>query len=142
MKWPVTFESRLDSWNQLRKQVTEQPVELALETINSWWFQTPWTAYHLHWDDRLSWPDPWQLLSDNLYCEVARGLGILYTITLLDRGDMDSAELVLTKDDRNLVLLDKSKYILNWDKTNILNTSTEIEIKKSLHQLQVKQKYK
>tara|TARA_R110002126_G_scaffold249536_2_gene392451 strand:- start:545 stop:973 length:429 start_codon:yes stop_codon:yes gene_type:complete len=142
LKWPVTFESRLDSWNQLRKQVTEQPVELALETINSWWFQTPWTAYHLHWDDRLSWPDPWQLLSDNLYCEVARGLGILYTITLLDRGDMDSAELVLTKDDRNLVLLDKSKYILNWDKTNILNTSTEIEIKKSLHQLQVKQKYK
>ena len=142
MKWPVTFESRLDSWNQLRKQVTEQPVELALETINSWWFQTPWTAYHLHWDDRLSWPDPWQLLSDNLYCEVARGLGILYTITLLDRGDMDSAELVLTKDDRNLVLLDKSKYILNWDKTNILNTSTEIEIKKSLHQSQVKQKYK
>tara|TARA_R110000868_G_scaffold247536_1_gene503945 strand:- start:948 stop:1376 length:429 start_codon:yes stop_codon:yes gene_type:complete len=142
LKWPVTFESRLDSWNQLRKQVTEQPVELALETINSWWFQTPWTAYHLHWDDRLSWPDPWQLLSDNLYCEVARGLGILYTITLLDRGDMDSAELVLTKDDRNLVLLDKSKYILNWDKTNILNTSTGIEIKKSLHQLQVKQKYK
>lgn len=142
MKWPVTFESRLDSWNQLRKQVTEQPVELALETINSWWFQTPWTAYHLHWDDRLSWPDPWQLLSDNLYCEVARGLGILYTITLLDRGDMDSAELVLTKDDRNLVLLDKSKYILNWDKTNILNTSTGIEIKKSLHQSQVKQKYK
>jgi hypothetical protein len=142
LKWPVTFESRLDSWNQLRKQVTEQPVELALETINSWWFQTPWTAYHLHWDDRLSWPDPWQLLSDNLYCEVARGLGILYTITLLDRGDMDSAELVLTKDDRNLVLLDKSKYILNWDKTNILNTSTEIEIKKSLHQSQVKQKYK
>jgi hypothetical protein len=60
----------------------------------------------------------------------------------LDRGDMDSAELVLTKDDRNLVLLDKSKYILNWDKTNILNTSTEIEIKKSLHQSQVKQKYK
>jgi hypothetical protein len=142
LKWPVTFESRLDSWNQLRKQVTEQPVELALETINSWWFQTPWTAYHLHWDDRLSWPDPWQLLSDNLYCEVARGLGILYTITLLDRGDMDSAELVLTKDDRNLVLLDKSKYILNWDKTNILNTSTGIEIKKSLHQSQVKQKYK
>jgi|TARA_B110000503_G_scaffold123795_1_gene189719 hypothetical protein len=142
LKWPVTFESRLDSWNQLRKQVTEQPVELALETINSWWFQTPWTAYHLHWDDHLSWPDPWQLLSDNLYCEVARGLGILYTITLLDRGDMDSAELVLTKDDRNLVLLDKSKYILNWDKTNILNTSTGIEIKKSLHQSQVKQKYK
>lgn len=142
MKWPATFEARLDSWNQLRTQVADQPVESALETINSWWFQSPWTAYHLHWDDQITWPDPWQLLSDNMYCEVARGLGILYTITCLNRGDMDSAELVLTNDDRNLVLLDKSKYILNWDRTVVLNTSSEIEFKKSLHQSQITQQYK
>jgi hypothetical protein len=142
LKWPATFEARLDSWNQLRTQVADQPVESALETINSWWFQSPWTAYHLHWDDQITWPDPWQLLSDNMYCEVARGLGILYTITCLNRGDMDSAELVLTNDDRNLVLLDKSKYILNWDRTVVLNTSSEIEVKKSLHQSQITQQYK
>lgn len=142
MKWPTTFEARLDSWNQLRTQVADQPVESALEIINSWWFQSPWTAYHLHWDDQITWPDPWQLLSDNIYCEVARGLGILYTITCLNRGDMDSAELVLTNDDRNLVLLDKSKYILNWDRTVVLNTSSGIEIKKSLHQSQITQQYK
>lgn len=123
-------------------QVAGQPVESALETINSWWFQSPWTAYHLHWDDQNTWPDPWQLLSDNMYCEVARGLGILYTITCLNRGDMDSAQLVLTNDDRNLVLLDKSKYILNWDRTVVLNTSSEIEVKKSLHQSQITQQYK
>ena len=142
MKWPATFEARLDSWHRLRKQVADQPVELALETINSWWFHSPWTAYHLHWDDQDNWPDPWQLLSDNMYCEVARGLGILYTITCLNRGDMASAELVLTKDDRNLVLLDKSKYILNWDKTVVLNNSSEIDNKKSLHQSQITQQYK
>lgn len=142
MKWPATFEARLDSWNQLRTQVADQPVESALETINSWWFQSPWTAYHLHWDDQITWPDPWQLLSDNMYCEVARGLGILYTITCLNRGDIDSAELVLTNDGRNLVLVDKSKYILNWDRTVVLNTSSEIEVKKSLHQSQITQQYK
>jgi hypothetical protein len=142
LKWPATFEARLDSWNQLRTQVADQPVESALETINSWWFQSPWTAYHLHWDDQITWPDPWQLLSDNMYCEVARGLGILYTITCLNRSDMDSAQLVLTNDDRNLVLVDKSKYILNWDRTVVLNTSSEIEVKKSLHQSQITQQYK
>ena len=142
MNWRLTFESRLDSWNQLRNQVKDLPIEVALETINSWWFRAPWCGYHLHWDDRLDWPDPWQLLSDNLYCEVARGLGILYTITLLDRADMDSAELVLTNDDRNLVLVDKSKYILNWDKSVIVNTSQAAEIKKRLHQSQINSQYK
>ena len=99
------FESRLDSWKRLRDQVAHLPLEEALQAINSWWFQMPWTAYHLHWDDQSTWPDPWQLLSDNIFCEVARGLGILYTITLLDRADMASAELVLTNEGHNLVLV-------------------------------------
>lgn len=137
MTWPATFEPRLDSWNQLRTRAKHLPVDTALETINAWWFRAPWTAYHLHWDDQPSWPDPWQLLSDNIFCEVARGLGILYTITLLDRADMTSAELVLTADSRNLVLMDNSKYILNWDRSIVLNTESEITIKKSLHQSKV-----
>ncbi len=134
MNWIAAFEPRLASWNQLRTQVKHLPVNVALETINAWWFRAPWTAYHLHWDDQTEWPDPWQLLSDNTFCEVARGLGILYTIALLEREDIASAELVLTKDVRNLVLVDKSKYILNWDKSLVLNTESEITVNKSLHQ--------
>jgi hypothetical protein len=139
--WPVTFESRLDSWTQLRTRANALPVDLALDAINTWWFSSPWTGYHLHWDDREDWPDPWQLLDDNIFCEVARGLGILYTITLLERVDIHSAELVLTKMGHNLVLVDKSKYILNWDKSSIVNINPEAKIVKKLTQLQVNEKY-
>lgn len=141
MVWPVTFESRLDSWTQLRTRANSLPVDQALDAINAWWFSSPWTGYHLHWDDREDWPDPWQLLDDNMFCEVARGLGILYTITLLDRADIHSAELVLTKNGHNLVLVDKSKYILNWDKSSIVNINPEAKIVKKLTQLQVSEKY-
>jgi hypothetical protein len=140
--WPVTFESRLDSWTQLRTRASALPVEQALEAINAWWFSAPWTGYHLHWDDQEEWPDPWQLLDDNIFCEVARGLGILYTITLLDRADIDSAELVLSKNGHNLVQVDKSKYILNWDKSTIVNIDPAVKIVKKLTQLQVKEKYR
>ena len=141
MVWPVTFESRLDSWTQLRTRANSLPADQALDAINAWWFSSPWTGYHLHWDDREDWPDPWQLLDDNMFCEVARGLGILYTITLLDRADIHSAELVLTKNGHNLVLVDKSKYILNWDKSSIVNINPEAKIVKKLTQLQVSEKY-
>ena len=141
MVWPITFESRLDSWTQLRTRAKLLSVDQALEAINSWWFSSPWTGYHLHWDDREDWPDPWQLLDDNIFCEVARGLGILYTITLLDRTDIHSAELVLTKNGHNLVLVDKSKYILNWDKGSVVNINPEAKIVKKLTQVQVSEKY-
>jgi hypothetical protein len=120
--WPTTFDARLASWTFLREQCQHLPVEPALDRINNWWFQAPWQPYYLHWDDQLTWPNPWQLLSDNAYCEVARGLGILYTITLLDRADMTPVRLVLTDAGRNLVLVAKEKYILNWESGNIVNT--------------------
>ena len=101
MIWPAAFAARLDRWNQLRNQVQDLPAESALTEINQWWFRAPWVPYHLHWDDQDSWPDPWQLLSDNIYCDVARGLGILYTITLLDREDLAPADLVLTQEGHN-----------------------------------------
>ena len=99
----------------------------ALEDINAWWFRAPWTAYHLHWDDSRTWPDPWQLLSDNIYCELARGLGILYTITLLDRADLAPAELILTAESGNLVLVTPEKYILNWASDTIVNTNLDTQ---------------
>jgi len=140
--WPITFESRLDGWIQLRNRARLLSIDESLAAINTWWFSAPWTGYHLHWDDREDWPDPWQLLDDNIFCEVARGLGILYTITLLERADMHSAELVLTKTGHNLVLVDKSKYILNWDKSTIVNINPEVKIAKKLTQLQVSEKYR
>lgn len=118
--WAKTFPERLQEWVVLREQCAHLDVETALKRINSWWFGCPWRPYHLHWDERDTWPDPWQLLDDNMYCPLARGLGILYTISLLDRPDMQDA--VLTEvDNDNLVLVANEKYILNWDGSEIVN---------------------
>ena len=135
--WCSTFEQRLAAWNSLRDRVRDQSKSDALKEINAWWQQTPWRAYHLHWDDRQDWPDPWQLLSDNIYCDLARGLGILYTITVLDRDDIQDAELIETEQG-NLVQLDGGKYILNWGRDLGLNTNLQ-QSKHHIAQREVKQ---
>ena len=139
--WPANFDSRLTAWSNLRNQTQSIDLDLALTQINSWWFQTPWKPYYLHWDDLSNWPDPWQLLSDNYYCDLARGLGILYTISLLEHADLTDAELVLTEDDCNLVLVNKRKYILNWDQDTIVNTNLAVKVKRQYTQYQVKKQY-
>jgi hypothetical protein len=139
--WPNTFEQRLSAWASLREQVQTLDIDAVLTHINAWWFAVPWRPYYLHWDDQLNWPDPWQLLSDNHYCDLARALGILYTITLLDRADLADTTLVLTETGDNLVLVSKSKYILNWDKDTVVNTIQATSIKKQLTLSTVKQQY-
>ena len=125
---------------QLRQQCSTLDPQPALIKINQWWFHAPWTAYHLHWDDQADWPDPWQLLSDNIYCPVARGLGILYTITLLDRPDLQDACMIEYLGD-NLVLVSQKKYILNWDPDQVLNISLgPSKPKHQVSQQEIKQK--
>jgi hypothetical protein len=139
--WPNNFADRLKSWAGLREQTQTQDLEQALDTINTWWFNTPWKSYYLHWDDQSNWPDPWQLLSDNVYCEVARGLGILYTISMIEHPAVASADLVLTEDGHNLVLVNKEKYILNWEREIVLNTHQAVKFKKKLSLEQTNQQY-
>jgi hypothetical protein len=140
--WHSNFSDRLAAWHNLRIAVQTQPLELALTEINAWWFTAPWVPHYLHWDDQPKWPDPWQLLSDNVFCEVARGLGILYTISMIDHPEIASAELVTTDQGYNLVLVNKQIYILNWVKDNIVNTHSATNIKRRLTQEQVKAQYK
>ena len=138
--WPRSFAERLESWANLRQQCVDLDPESAVVAINQWWFQTPWTAYHLHWDDREEWPDPWQLLSDDQYCPVARGLGILYTITLLDHADLQDACMIEYLGD-NLVLVSGEKYILNWDPDQVLNISLgSSKPRRRVSQEEIKQK--
>lgn len=140
--WLPTFAQRLESWSQLRAQAAQVDSASALHQINAWWFQAPWRAYHLHWDDQPTWPDPWQLLSDNMYCSLARGLGIMYTIAMLDHPEMQDSHLVDTGSD-NLVLVAQKKYILNWGPEQVLNINPgPYKVRHSISQQEIKQQIK
>lgn len=122
--WPRYYPDRLMAWVQLREKCRSLDLHVCLDSINRWWQHTPWAAYYLHWDDRQFWPDPWQLLADNMFCDVARALGMLYTIRLLDRADCTDAQMIQTEQG-NLVLVQQGKYIMNWTQDTIVNIQSQ-----------------
>jgi hypothetical protein len=132
--WPDRYEDRLAAWCRLRQDNQTNSLEQALLNINDWWQQCPWIPYYLHWDDMEQWPDPWDLLADNYFCSLAKALGIVYTIHMLSRPDITCTELAANTDSAdNLVLVNKGKYILNWEAGRLLNiTSPEINITRSI----------
>lgn len=125
--WHKTFDKRLEDWYQLRQQLQGADLETLLHNVNQWWYQTPWTAYHLHWDEVDLWPGPWDLLNKNIYCDLARALGIVYTVMLVSHHDVHDCE-ILEAGGTNLVLVNKEKYILNWNPGQIVNILPETNI--------------
>ena len=118
------YEDRLVQWNQLRKDNHSNNLETALLAINDWWQLLPMDLHYLHWDDVERWPDPWDLLADGIFCGTAKSLGIIYTLHLINRPEINNIQLAQTEDGDNLVLVSQGKYILNWAPGQLLNTRT------------------
>lgn len=124
--WQKNFDSRLKDWNNLRNRVQNLPIDQALQEVDQWWSMSPWAAYYLHWDDKNIWPDPWQLLDENIYCDLARGLGIMYTLMFMSRPDLADARLQ-EHNNQNIVLVNNEKYILNSSDLSIVNNNHKIK---------------
>jgi len=139
--WHDQFGARLQAWHELRADAKSKDIESALMDINDWWWQVPTVNHYLHWDDISNWPGPWDLLADDVYCDVARALGMLYTVRLIEHDSIQHFSLAQT-DKANLVLINDGKYILNWCPRQLLNINssefrflrivTDTELKKQI----------
>ena len=78
----LSAEDRLRSWRDFRSSLDSLPLDKALEQTAKLWSHAPFSPYYLDPADVKNWPNPWQLIKENYYCDIAKCLGIIYTISL------------------------------------------------------------
>lgn len=141
-------EDRLKVWREFRTELDSLPFETALNRVAEFWGRAPFVPYHLDINDPDNWPDPWTLITENHYCDLAKALGIVYTIALTTHGNGLEYEIRVYNDpskgyDYNLVYLDQGKYILNMidsEFVNIEQVEQKLVLKKTFSSKQL-QKY-
>ena len=116
----------MTQWKEFRHKLSDLPLEKAIVELNELWSTTPFVTYYLDPSDPTNWPDPWTLIAENYYCDVAKALGILYTIYFTGH-KCDNIELHVyynykTKVRSNVVYMAQGKYILNYWPHEIVNT--------------------
>ena len=76
-------EDRLYAWIDFRKQIetTDNPIQETIDLYN----RAPLVSIAVDPYDDSNWPNPWELLNENQYCDFAIILGIGYTLGLTDR---------------------------------------------------------
>ena len=129
-----SYEYRLREWKNLRIISRGKKLDQLCVDVDHWWQQTPLINYHTHPMDVENWPDPWTMLSENIYCTLTRALGICYTLLMCDVYDVhlcqaNNFECV----EHNLVVVGHAKYVLNYYPNSVLSTNlNEFTINKSL----------
>jgi len=119
-------EDRLRSWREFRTTLESLPLEQALAQTAEFWARAPFVPYNLDTDSMSNWPDPWTLVYENSYCDVAKCLGIVYTMSLTGHKKNLALEIRVYEDPKtryryNLAWFSQGKYILNMIDGEVLN---------------------
>jgi len=135
--WNLTPDERLREWRQFRIDIGKDTVESAMQRVAHLWSYAPYVTHYLAADLVTDWPDPWTLVHENTYCDLAKTLGMFYTLYLSSHYHVSINELALEiyqddeeKELRYIVSINKGKYILNMMFDTVLNKKS---ITKNLH---------
>ena len=136
--WKLESSERIVRWRDFRKTLNSMPFEQAVRASAEFWQGCPFAPYYLDPDRPDLWPTPWELISENYYCDLAKSLGMLYTLYFTVHGLSLSPEIRVyydpeTKYTYNLVLLCQGKYVLNFrddDNVNIVSINKNLKLKR------------
>lgn len=124
--WNLRVTDRLTQWKDFRGKLSDLPLDKAVAELNAMWSTTPYVTHYLNPDEPQQWPDPWTLIAENYYCNLAKALGIIYTIYFTGHKHTDLQLKICydysSKERYNLVYIDGGKYILNYWPYEIVNT--------------------
>jgi hypothetical protein len=122
----LSTSDRLDRWKQFRLEISNQSLEDAVHSVQLFWQSCPFIPFYLMPEDNTNWPDPWELITENYYCDLAKTLGMLYTIHLSSHGKSIDPEIRVYYDakkrfDYHIAYLCQGKYVLNLVEGEIVN---------------------
>lgn len=122
----LSSSDRLSRWKSFRLSLNDFSLNKAIELTNELWAACPFTPFYLDPTDSSNWPDPWTLLDENYYCDLAKVLGIIYTLHLCDHGKNLQPELRIYIDNQtrhtyHIAYLCDGKYVLNLIEGEIVN---------------------
>jgi hypothetical protein len=122
----LSTTGRLGQWKNFRNYLNTLSLQESLEETLSFWQSCPFSPCYLEVDSSTNWPDPWTLIEENYYCDLAKVLGIVYTLHLTVHRDNLSPEIHVyinneTRYQYHIAYFCQGKYVLNLIEGEIVN---------------------
>ena len=124
----INCRDRILKWREWRNSLTLLSLEDCLKEVAVAWAKAPIVNHYLIPDEISEWPDPWNLINDNIYCDLSITLGMFYTLTLCDNPNInDNVRIEIYKSNDgwiNLCSVEGGLYMLNYNLGSVVNNST------------------
>lgn len=114
---------RIKEWKEYREQLENS--NDPLQDVAEYWALAPFVNSYLNPHNTKEWPDPWKLILDGKYDNLAIVLGMLYTIKLTQRFTDTPCEIHMSMPETGR----DPAFFLVVEHTDVLNYEYRIRIK-------------
>jgi hypothetical protein len=128
-----SYEERLQSWSEFRASLEES--DDPFRAVVDFYRAAPSVSVHTDPFHKEAWPDPWELLFENRYCDFTRVLAYGYSLQLTDRFTGSSFEIHISTDNvlGYMYLLFVDDFVLGYDEQGAVNAKDLPEDLRSQH---------
>lgn len=114
------YEDRLVEWKNFRDAIetSQTPIEDTIE----FWSEAPISSIATDPYNQETWPDPWQMIEENIFCPFVKILAICYTLQLTERFSGTEPEIHIVHDtDRSetKTLLFFKEFCIGYDENKV-----------------------
>lgn len=92
------YYQRLKIWQQLRK--TLETCTNPIQDVIDFFDRLPTSSIAVDPDKQSTWPSPWLLIEENIYCRFLKTLGICYSLQLTERFSSSNFEIHIGVDEK------------------------------------------
>ena len=127
--WKLDVSERMAHWRAFRLTLGNLNLEDAIQATADFWQNCPHKPYYLDPTDPDNWPSAWELITENYYCDIAKALGMLYTIAYSAHGNNLPMKMCVYYDSEtgyeyNLAIFLEGKYIINLLDGQVVNNNS------------------
>ncbi len=116
-------EDRIIAWRDFRQTISDNSKQ-TLENVAKYWSGVPVGNRILEWDRPDSWPTPWEVINDNVFCDDMRSYMMYQTLLLTNQ----PAKLYHVKSfNEELLVVASNGYILNFSYNEVVTVSQMLE---------------
>ena len=118
---------KLIEWKKFRDHL--ETSETPFMDLANLWSRAPFVGRYLDPNLPSTWPDPWKLILDGTFDDLAISLGMLYTIKLTQRFQDADCKIFMTTGSNNKTFLSvDNNTILNWEYRSVCSQKDLIDV--------------
>jgi hypothetical protein len=132
----LNYEQRLSEWSTFRD--TLETSNDPLQDVIDYYRKIPTVSINTDPYTPSTWPSPWELVNDNMYCDFCRVLGMCYSLQLTDRFSREKFEIHIGIDNKR----SEHYYLLVvGDRVLGSNSTAHVHVDQALKDLEPQQKH-